>query len=162
MITLKQLKNDYKGIYTEQVTDNRGLQFTLSLFETGLVITLKVCDPTGKNIYYNASGADSFKAAAQIFKNTLARIKDNDDRIHALLARRVHVDYMEVKNAVMQWAVDHQRTMTLGDAQIIAGKFPDRTTAIDYVYTVCCALTNDYSNSAFCQKNNFKFDFRLR
>ena len=149
------------GVYTLDHTDSRGVNFVLKVFTMGNMVTVRVYGKKGTLLYHFEAAPRTWKEAVDTFHDNARRIQDEDDHIHVMFARKCEVPYTEVKKAVEEWIVQHERPMTPGDAQVLADRWENRSLAMQHVYTAACAFENAPMNCDFAKRHNFRVDFRI-
>lgn len=160
LTTLKQLKQD--GQATFDHTDSYGIRYVVKIFYPLLVINAFVYSKDGSLLFFNNKGFDLFGVAKRAFEKACGKAKDEStySKMHVHFASQVPVNYIDVKKAVEDWAVNHDRPFGLGDCQIIASKWENRNLAFDHAYTAACALENDVFLKRKCK--NFRVDFNYK
>lgn len=159
-LTLKQLKED--GIAVFAHTDSYGIKYVAKIFAIGLIVNVFVHAKDGTLLFHNFKGFNTFKDAKKVFMSACEKAKDENEykKLHFGFASQVPVNYIDVKKAVEDWAVNHDRPFGLGDCQIIASKWENRNIAFDHAYTAACALENDVFLKRKCK--NFRVDFNYK
>lgn len=160
LTTLKQLKQDG---YAEFVhTDSYGIKYLLRADSGFFSLMVFVYSKDNTLRFFNVKSFNKFGVLKKVWDFMCKKIKDENtySDLHVRFASQVPVNYIDVKKAVEDWAVNHDRPFGLGDCQTIASKWENRTLAFDHAYTAACALENDVFLKRKCK--NFRVDFNYK
>lgn len=163
MITKKELKEIYNGVYKFEHTDSYGTRFVLTIFSMGNVTTLYVYRGDALVFHRQSCAYKKFRQAAVCFENTKEWIVNEKDHLamHAHFGSDRQINYTDIRDEVMDWAKKNKRPMNIADAQVLARQYKNKSSAMDMIYTAACAIANSPAYFSFSKSNNFSVQFSI-
>lgn len=163
MITKKEIKEKYNGVYTFEHIDSFGTRFKLSIFTIGNVVSVYVYRGDTLVFHRQSCVYKKFRQAAMLFENTKEWIVNEKDHraMHEDLGSDEPTSYVSIRDNVQDWVKNNKRPMNIADAQAIARKYKDKSKAMNMIYTAACAIANDPANCTFRERYNFSVQFSL-